>query len=160
MATDTPGRPERGGKSRGGTGAPGRPERGGKSRGGTGAPGRPERGGVWGAISGPPILIGVDVGGTTIAAGAVTREGEVLFDQSVAMRDAAASGTLAAIEALVERVRAAGAARALTITGIGVGVPGPVDAAAGSVGDPAPHAPDLVGQPLGPRLAARFGGPA
>jgi len=78
----------------------------------------------------------------------------------VATRDAAATGTLAAIEALVERVRAAAAARQLTITGIGVGVPGPVDVEAGSVGDPAPHAPDLVGQPLGPRLAARFGVPA
>src|SRR3989442_910520 len=130
------------------------------SRGATGSPGRPERGGVWGAISGPPISIGVDVGGTTIAAGAVTPAGDVLFDQIVATRDAAATGTIAAIEALVERVRTAAAARQLTITGIGVGVPGPVDTEAGSVGDPAPHAADLVGQPLGPRLAARFGVPA
>src|SRR5207247_1439693 len=130
------------------------------SRGATGSPGRPEGGGVWGAISGPPILIGLDVGGTTIAAGAVTPDGEVLLDERVATRDAKAVGTLAAIEALVERVRAAVAARGLTVAGIGVGVPGPVDAEAGVVGDPAPHAPDLVDVPLAQRLAARFGIPA
>src|SRR5438093_763703 len=130
------------------------------SRGATGSPGRPERGGVWGAISGPPILIGLDVGGTTIAAGAVTPDGEVLLDERVATRDAKAVGTPAAIEALVERVRAAVAARGLTVAGIGVGVPGPVDAEAGVVGDPAPHAPDLVDVPLAQRLAARFGIPA
>src|SRR2546428_382257 len=130
------------------------------SRGATGSPGRPERGGVWGAISGPPILIGLDVGGTTIAAGAVTRDGGVLVDERVATRDAKAVGTPAAIEALVERVRAAVAARGLTVAGIGVGVPGPVDAEAGVVGDPAPHAPDLVDVPLAQRLGARFGIPA
>src|SRR5256712_12140896 len=106
------------------------------------------------------VLVGVDVGGTTIAAGAVTPDGEVLLDERVAMRDAAAVGTPAALEALVERVRTAVAARGLTIAGIGVGVPGPVDAEAGVVGDPAPHAPDLVGVPLAQHLAARFGIPA
>src|SRR3989442_14520354 len=95
---------------------------------------------------GPPlghrVLVGVDVGGTTIAAGAVTPDGEVLLDERVATRAAKAVGTPAAIEALVERVRAAVAPRGLTVAGIGVGVPGPVDAEAGVVGDPAPHAPD------------------
>ena len=60
------------------------------SRGAAGSPRSPERGGVWGAISGPPILIGVDVGGTTIAAGGVTSEGEVLHDESILTHDAAA----------------------------------------------------------------------
>src|SRR5437899_7755899 len=129
------------------------------SRGATGSRGRPERGGVWGAISGPPILIGLDVGGTTIAAVAGTRAGGSLLGVRVRTRDAKAVGTPAAIEALVERVRAAVAARGLTVAGIGVGVPGPVDAEAGVVGDPAPHAPDLVDVPLAQRLAARFGIP-
>src|SRR3989442_7591923 len=130
------------------------------SRGATGSPGRAGGGGVWGAISGPPILIGLGVGGTTIAAGAVTPDGEVLLDERVATRDAKAVGTPAAIEALVECMRAAVAARGLTVAGIGVGVPGRVDAEAGVVGDPAPHAPDLVDVPLAQRLAARFGVPA
>jgi glucokinase len=100
------------------------------------------------------------VGGTTIAAGAVTPEGEVVLDESVTTRAAAAGGTAGAIEALVERILAAVAARGLTVAGIGVGVPGPVDVEAGQVGDPAPHAADLVGVPLGPRLAVRFNVPA
>jgi glucokinase len=112
-------------------------------------------------VSGAPILIGVDIGGTTISAGAVTHDGHVLHDESLATRDAAAlGGTPAAIEALVQRVMAAGAAQGRALDGIGVGVPGPVDAEAGRVGDPAPHAADLVGVPLGARLAARFGVPA
>src|SRR5256884_2974367 len=110
---------------------------------------------------GPPldhsVLIGVDVGGTTIAAGAVTADGEVLHDENVLTHDAAAAGTLVTIERLVQRVSGALAARGLTVTGIGGGVPGPVGAGVG--GAPAPHAADLVGQPLGPRLAAHFGVP-
>src|SRR2546423_10470868 len=124
------------------------------------APQTPQRSGRPGE-PGPPldhsVLIGVDVGGTTIAAGAVTADGEVLHDENVLTHDAAAAGTLVTIERLVQRVSGALAARGLTVTGIGVGVPGPVDA--GVVGTPAPHAADLVGQPLGPRLAAHFGVP-
>jgi glucokinase len=112
-----------------------------------------------GAISGPPILIGVDVGGTAIAAGGVTADGDVVHDESVLTHDAAATGTLVAIERLVQRVSGALATRGLTVAGIGVGVPGPVDVESGRVCEPAPHAADLVGQPLGPRLAARFGVP-
>src|SRR5438270_10503370 len=100
------------------------------------------------------VLIGVDVGGTTIAAGAVTADGEVLHDENVLTHDAAAVGTLVTIERLVQRVSGALAARGLTVAGIGVGVPGPVDA--GVVGAPAPHAADLIGQPLGPSLAAHL----
>ena len=45
------------------------------------------------------------------------------------------------------------------MSGIGVGAPGPVDVEAGRVGEPAPHAGDLVGQPIGARLTTRFGVP-
>src|SRR5436190_22973418 len=124
------------------------------------APQTPQRSGRPGE-PGPPldhsVLIGVDVGGTTIAAGAVTADGEVLHDENRVTHYAAAAGTLVTIERLVQRVSGALAARGLTVAGIGVGVPGPVDA--GVVGAPAPHAADLVGQPLGPRLAAHFGVP-
>src|SRR5947209_12251565 len=91
------------------------------SRGATGSPGRPERGGVWGAISGPPILIGLDVGGTTIAAGAVTPAGEVLLAERVGTRDAKAVGTPAAIEASAEGVRAGVARGGLRARGLGAG---------------------------------------
>src|SRR5215470_5672488 len=98
-----------------------------ESRGATGSPGPPERGGVRGAMSGPPILVGVDVGGTTIAAGAVTADGEVVHDESMLTHDAAATGSLVAIERLVQRLSGALATRGLTVESIGVGVPGPVD---------------------------------
>src|SRR5215475_2126632 len=131
----------------------------GESRGATGSPGPPGRGGGWGAISGLPITIGVDVGGTSIAVGAVTADGDVVHDESVLTHDAAATGTLVAIERLLQRVSGALATRGLMLTGIGVGVPGPVDVESGRVGEPAPHAADLVGQPIASRLSARFGVP-
>jgi glucokinase len=104
-------------------------------------------------------LIGVDVGGTTIAAGGVTSEGEVLHDENILTHDAAGVGTLVTIERLIAAVSAALASRGLTVSGIGVGAPGPVDVEAGRVGEPAPHAGDLVGQPIGTRLTTRFGVP-
>src|SRR5215468_2156126 len=106
-----------------------------------------------------PILVGVDVGGTTIAAGAVTADGEVVHDESMLTHDAATIGTLVAIERLVQRLSGALATRGLTVESIGVGVPGPVDVETGRVGEPAPHVADLVGQPIVERLAARFGVP-
>jgi glucokinase len=120
---------------------------------------RRESRGVSAAISGRPILVGVDVGGTTIAAGAVTADGEVGHDESMLTHDAAAIGTLVAIERLLQRLSGALATRGLTVESIGVGVPGPVDVETGRVGEPAPHVADLVGQPIVERLAARFGVP-
>jgi glucokinase len=99
------------------------------------------------------VIIGVDVGGTTIAAGLVTVAGEVLAATSVAM-DATAGATVATIEGLIEELRGQAGTRA--VRGVGVGVPGPVDTVAGRVGDHVPHAPDLAGQPLAARLRARF----
>jgi glucokinase len=103
------------------------------------------------------VIIAVDVGGTTIAAGLVTPAGEVLADERVAMRNAA-GGTIPTIERLIETlVRRAGDRR---VRGIGVGVPGPVDPVTGRISEHVPHAPDLADQPLAAALAARFGRPA
>src|SRR2546421_7028815 len=78
---------------------------------------------------GPPldhsVLIGVDVGGTTIAAGAVTADGEVLHDENVLTHDAAAAGTLVTIERLVPRVSGAPAPRGLAVGRIRGGGAGP-----------------------------------
>src|SRR3989440_4115860 len=88
------------------------------------------------------VLIGVDVGGTTIAAGAVTADGEVLHDENVLTHDAAAVGTLVTIERLVQRVSGALAPRGLTVAGIGGGGPGAGGARVG--GAPPPPAPGLL----------------
>ncbi|HEU5320831.1 MAG TPA: ROK family protein [Methylomirabilota bacterium] len=105
---------------------------------------------------GEPVLIGVDVGGTTIAAGVVSEAGEVLVE---ARAPARAGDALATIERLVAELCAEAGRRGGRVSGIGVGVPGPVDTVAGRVGEPVPHAPDLAGQPLAAILRAQCGLP-
>jgi glucokinase len=107
----------------------------------------------------PDVLLGVDVGGTTTAAGAVTPDGEVLLEESVATHRHGPGRALDAIVPLIATVREQAERRGHTVRGIGLGIPGPVDVAAGRVGDPAHHVPELVGRALGPELAARFGLP-
>lgn len=103
-------------------------------------------------------IVGVDVGGTTTAAGLVTRAGDVLADAS-APTHAGARDPLETIVDLIAEVakRAGHAARA--ITAIGVGVPGPVDADRGIVGEPVTHVPALAGRSLAAELGGRVGLP-
>ena len=63
------------------------------------------------------------------------------------------------LTALVERGLARATAQGVTITAIGVGVPGTVDPATGVIGE-SHHTPDLSGRHLGRVLGARFGRPA
>lgn len=101
------------------------------------------------------VVIAVDVGGTTIAAGLVSPGGEVLDERRVAA-DPAARATLTTIERLIDDLRRRAGDR--VVRGIGVGVPGPVDA--GRVAAEVPHAPDLADRPLADLLRARFALPA
>src|SRR3989442_1762965 len=63
------------------------------------------------------------------------------------------------IVGLIEPLRRGADQEGFAIKGIGVGVPGVVDATAGRIGDEAPHVPDLAGQPLAAILGQRFGLP-
>ena len=101
------------------------------------------------------VVIAVDVGGTTIAAGLVTPAGEVIDERRIAA-EPAARATLATVESLIEDLRRRAGGR--VVRGIGVGVPGPVDA--GRVAAEVPHAPDLANRPLAELLRARFALPA
>jgi glucokinase len=101
------------------------------------------------------VVIGIDVGGTTIAAGLVTPAGEVVEERRVPA-EPAARATLATIESLIDALKRRAGDR--TVRGIGVGVPGPVDA--GRVSADVPHAPDLADRPLADLLRARFALPA
>ncbi len=105
-------------------------------------------------------IVGVDVGGTTTAAGVVTRDGDVVVDESAPTRGKAPADPLAAISALIRKVSDEAARRMRSIDAIGVGVPGPVDAARGRVGEPVIHVPELEGRPLADELTAEFGLPA
>ncbi|MBI4637983.1 MAG: ROK family protein [Candidatus Rokubacteria bacterium] len=105
------------------------------------------------------VLLGVDVGGTTTAAGLVTAAGHVLVEERAPTHHAGPRTANRTIVELIGSLRRRAARDGLAIEGIGVGVPGIVDAASGRIGDEAPHVPDLAGQPLGARLGKRFGLP-
>jgi glucokinase len=102
------------------------------------------------------VVLGVDVGGTTIAAGVVTRDGDVLAEAQAPTHAGGAGSAGRTIEALIEALQSDVAGRGLAVTGIGVGVPGIVDAEQGTIGDEVPHVPELTGTPLAATLAARF----
>jgi len=103
------------------------------------------------------IVVGVDVGGTAISAGAVTAAGSVLLERHA---PTPRSGARGAIERLIGEVLEEASSRALALVGLGVGVPGPVDTVAGRVGEHVPHVPELAGQALAAELRARVGLPA
>jgi glucokinase len=97
----------------------------------------------------------VDVGGTTTAAGLVTATGRVLAEaQAPTHREGSASAGRT-LTALVETMTARARAERRRVIGIGLGLPGIVDAR-GRIGDEAHHVPDLVGRPLAAQLRRRF----
>src|SRR6266850_497143 len=103
------------------------------------------------------LILGVDIGGTTTAAGVVTADGDVIGWQSAPTHGAA--DPLVTMTALIAGVREAVGRRADTIGAAGVGVPGPVDAARGRIGEPVTHVPALAGRALAGELGERLGLP-
>jgi glucokinase len=106
------------------------------------------------------VVVGVDVGGTTTSAGAVTERGEVLIHAHAPTHGGGPATAGRTIVTLIESVLDRAARRGLRPAGIGVGLPGIVDPSSGVIGEEAPHVADLQGQRLGQRLADRFGLPA
>ena len=104
-------------------------------------------------------VIGVDVGGTTTAAGLVGAAGAVLVSVQEPTHGRGPGRTLDAVIDLVERLRGEAARRSLRVLGIGVGVPGSVDAATGTVGGDAHYVPDLAHVPVAAAIRARSGLP-
>ena len=103
------------------------------------------------------LILALDVGGTTTAAGAVTAEGEVVRERQMPTHAGGPGTALATIEHLLETVRADVGGQ--PIAAVGVGVPAIVHAAEGIVGDEAHNVPELAGFPLARRLSERFGLP-
>lgn len=104
------------------------------------------------------LLLGVDVGGTTIAAGAVTAAGEIVVERRLPTRERGPGRAVESIGALIGAVRDAAGHLGQPFAALGVGVPGPV--VAGTVGEPVPHVPELAGRALAAELAERFRLPA
>ncbi|MGH7413721.1 MAG: ROK family protein [Candidatus Rokuibacteriota bacterium] len=105
------------------------------------------------------VTIGVDVGGTTVAAGLVAADGRVLEHHQALTHARGAGRALETIVELLERLADAARARGALMTGVGVGVPGIADAERGVVGVDIHYAPELARAPLGDLLGDRLGVP-
>jgi glucokinase len=104
----------------------------------------------------PPLLMGVDVGGTTTAAGAVTSDGDVVLEERIPTHRDGPGRALSVIEGLIERVHTGARRLGHEVRGIGVGVPGPVDTIARRISEHVPHVPELAGVALAELLERRF----
>ncbi len=96
----------------------------------------------------PPVVLAVDVGGTTISAGAVGMDGEVLLEERVPTFRDGSGRAVACLMTVLETVRDGAERLGHPILGIGAGVPGPVDTVAGRICEHVPHVPELAGRAL------------
>ena len=107
----------------------------------------------------PGVLIGVDVGCTTSAAGLVTLDGEVLESAQLAT-NLGAGTAMQTILGLVTDLALEAQTRGLVLEAVGVGVPGLVDPERGmllaSAGE---HVAELHRVPLAERITAKTGVP-
>jgi glucokinase len=106
------------------------------------------------------LLLGIDVGGTTTAAGLVTLDGRVLVSRTQPTHGPRGVGAVERLLALTADIARLPAARERGLTGVGAGLPGLVDVAAGTVGGEAHHVPELSGVPVARLLAETAGAPA
>ncbi|MGD9498282.1 MAG: ROK family protein [Armatimonadota bacterium] len=105
------------------------------------------------------VAVGVDLGGTTFSVGLVTPDGELMAEQSHDTPRAddeplALLASASAVGGLMERE----AIRPDRLLGVGVGIPGPVDPAAGIVRR-APNLPELDGVNAVALLSEEIGAP-
>jgi glucokinase len=110
-------------------------------------------------MTGGVVVLGVDVGGTTTAAGAVSPDGDVLVTERVPTHEAGRGTAVATITALIESVRARAEAEGRAVAGVGVGVPAIVDPERGAIGEEVHHVPELAGLALARMLETRAGLP-
>lgn len=107
------------------------------------------------------LVIGVDVGGTKIAAGAVDHAGRILYQDRIPMvsEDGAATGMAAVLSAInsVSAKSASDPARR-SISAIGICSPGPLDPASGVVINP-PNLPCWRNFPLAAQVSQACGLP-
>ena len=110
--------------------------------------------------SAPGVLIGVDVGCTTVSGGLVTPDGTVL--SAIQAPTSLGSGTaMHAILGIVTDLHAEAQTRGLALEAVGVGVPGLVDTERGMLLNSAgSHVADLYRVPLADRISAKTGVPA
>jgi glucokinase len=104
-------------------------------------------------------LIGVDMGGTTTAAGLVGPDGVVLAHVQAPTHGHGPGRALETLLDLLDDLCRAASAQGVEVGGIGIGVPGTVDAEAGTVGLDVHYVPELASTPLADTVARRVGLP-
>jgi glucokinase len=104
------------------------------------------------------FYIGVDVGGTKIAAGLVSPDGEILaWEKASTPRGKGAAGVMKVISRAIRDVISDAGHKARRLKAIGIGVPGLVDEKSGTI-LASPNIP-LAGHPIRAELTRRFGVP-
>jgi glucokinase len=102
-------------------------------------------------------LLGVDIGGSKVAAGLVSAEGAVLFKTRVPMVANGSSGeAFAAVRSAIDEVLKANPGASDRLTGIGICSPGPLDPRTGVVINP-PNLPCWRNFALGDEVKRTFG---
>lgn len=109
--------------------------------------------------SAPGVLIGVDVGCTTLSGGLITPDGQVL--STIQAPTSLGTGTAVhTVLGIVTDLHAEAQSRGLALEAVGVGVPGLVDAERGMLLSSAgAHVADLHRVPLAERISAKTGVP-
>lgn len=82
-------------------------------------------------VTGDPLAIGVDIGGTKIALALVARSGAVLAERRLPTRPEA--GAAAALDVIARGIESLRSEAQGTVVGVGIGCPGHVDPATGMV---------------------------
>jgi len=106
------------------------------------------------------LTVGIDVGGTKIQAAAVREQQIAATFRIPTPQTGAADVTSAIVEAATRAVGEAGA-QVSDVTGVGIGAPGTIDTAAGTVST-SPNLPGFQGSeevPLGTMISKGLGGP-
>lgn len=98
------------------------------------------------------VILGVDVGGTTISAGLITAAGEIIAQAEAPTHQAGPGSALATLLNLLDQLLAQARAEGHRVLGIGAGVPGAVDAERGVVGADVQNVPELAGCALAAEL--------
>ena len=105
-------------------------------------------------------IVGIDIGGTKIAAAIVTKGG-TFVERRVVPTSAGrgALGVLGTLVGLVDDLRREASAQAVTVLAVGVATAGMVDRSTGVVSRATDAFPDLLGLPLREELERQFGLP-
>jgi glucokinase len=105
-----------------------------------------------------PLIIGIDVGGTKVAGGLVTRKGRLVGSLQIPTRAAEGfNASFGQVIRVIERLIGKAGGKQ-NVEGIGLCAPGPLDTKAGVILN-APNIPGWQNVPLGAKLGKKFGLP-